>query len=102
MKINWTKRAYKSYDEIIENLLERWSKKQVDEFINQTNKTIEQIQQNPYMYQQVSDKNKHIRKGFVNRFTSMFYQVRPKKEEINILKFWDNRRNPDKNDLNKK
>jgi hypothetical protein len=35
-----------------------------------------------------------IRKGFVSRFTSLFYRVKKQKNEIDLLEFWDNRKHP--------
>jgi len=93
MKVNWTPAAKDSFERILDWLLNNWTKKEVENFIEQTEKTIEGISQNPYMYK-ASSKNKQIRKGFVNRLISLFYRVRHKENEIDILYFWDNRQNP--------
>jgi plasmid stabilization system protein ParE len=93
MKINWTDKAIKSFELNIKWLIENWTDKEIINFINQTEQLIDRIKQNPYIYSQ-SDKKKSVRKGRVNAIVSMFYFVRPRKKEIDILLFWDNRQNP--------
>ncbi|HRG47047.1 MAG TPA: hypothetical protein PLX69_19430 [Leptospiraceae bacterium] len=44
-----------------------------------------------------SFKNKQIRRGLVNQIVSIFYRVHPHKNKIDLLVFWDNRQNPEKN-----
>jgi len=94
MKINWTEKAIKSFELNIEWLIKNWTDIEIKNFITQTEQLIDRIKQNPYIYSQ-SDKKKSVRKGRVNTIVSMFYIVRPRKKEIDILLFWDNRQNPD-------
>ena len=59
MNINWTRRALANYDKIIQYLSLHWTKKELDNFIKELELVIEQIEQNPYMFQ---TSNKNIRK----------------------------------------
>ena len=68
----------------------------MDTFVVQTEETIAQIQNNPYIYQ-VSQVNKNVRRGLVNKIVTLYYKVKPRKGEVDLLDFWDNRQNPDKN-----
>jgi hypothetical protein len=43
-----------------------------------------------------TEKRKNVRKGFVNNLVSLFYKVYPRKKEILLVKFHDNRQNPKK------
>ena len=95
MKIRWTSQALKSYSNIIDFLSENWTKKEIDKFITEVDSIIEQIQENPYMYQATNER-KNLRKGFVNKLISLFYRVQLEKDEIELLKFWDNRQNRNK------
>ena len=95
MKITWTPRALQSYFSIFNFLTEKWTKKEVENFVNQTDRVIEQIAENPGMFV-ATGKRKNVRKGFVNNLVSMFYIVYPRKKEIQLLRFWDNRQNPKK------
>ena len=49
-----------------------------------------------------SGKRKDIRKGFVNKFVSLFYKVYPRKKEIELLIFHDNRQDPGKKAMSTK
>lgn len=43
----------------------------------------------------IATEHKHaIRKGFLSKKVSLFYQVNLQKEEIALLLFWDNKQNP--------
>jgi plasmid stabilization system protein ParE len=70
-------------------------KKEIDAFAEQTDKVIEQIAENPYMFV-ATEKRKNVRKGLVNKLVSLFYRVKPRKKEIELLRFSDNRMDPDK------
>jgi plasmid stabilization system protein ParE len=95
MKITWTPKALQSYFGIFNFLTQRCTKKEVETFIDQTDRIIEQISENPYMFV-ATDKRRNVRKGYVNELVSMFYKVYPRKEEIELLRFWDIRQDPTK------
>jgi plasmid stabilization system protein ParE len=95
MKITWTPKALQSYFVIFNFLNQRWTKKEVENFVNQTDKVIEQISENPYMFV-ATDRRRNLRKGFINDLVSLFYKVYPRKKEIELLKFWDNRQDSKK------
>ena len=96
MKVNWTPNAKKSFEHILDWLYAKWTNKEIENFLDQTDSTIEQIKNNPYLYR-ASEQNEQVRRGLVNRFISLYYRVRTKEEEIVLLTFWDNRQNPDSN-----
>lgn len=96
MKVNWTPSAKKSFEQILDWLYNNWTNKEIENFLDQTDSTIEQIKNNPYLYR-ASEQNEQVRRGLVNRFISLYYRVRSKEEEIDLLTFWDNRQNPDSN-----
>jgi plasmid stabilization system protein ParE len=94
MKINWMPRAVQSFFQIGDFLEENYGEKQTDEFIEQVGKTIERIEKQPNMYK--ATKKATVRKGFVNKYVSLFYKVKKLKKEIDLLEFWDNRQDPKK------
>ena len=96
MKVLWTPTARVTYLEILGYLLESWSEKDVLKFNSKVEKTIERIQKNPGLFVALN-KNQNIRKGFVVKQISLVYKVLSEKNEIHLITFWDNRRNP--NDL---
>lgn len=95
MKSSWTPRAEKTFAKIVEYLKEHWNQKEADKFAAQAKKTIEGVEKQPRMYE-ASEKNKNIRKGFVNKYAKMFYKIRPRKNIIEILMFWHNKQDPKK------
>jgi plasmid stabilization system protein ParE len=95
MKINWMPRAIWSFFQIGDYLEENFGPEQTEKFIDQVDKTIERIEKNPYIYK-AARKNRTVRKGFVNRFVSLFYRVKKQKNEIDLLEMWDNRQDPKK------
>jgi len=93
MKILWTPTARITYFKILEYLEDYWSAKKVLRFNNKVEKTIKRIQKNPGLFVALN-KNQNIRKGFVIKQISLVYKVLPEKNEIHLITFWDNRRNP--------
>ncbi len=93
MKITWTPRAMHSFLGIIDFINAKWTKKEVQNFVDQTEKLIGQISENPEMFV-ASGKRKNVRKGFVNELVSLFYKDYSRKKEIELLRFWDNRQDP--------
>lgn len=93
MEIYWTPKAKADFNNILEYLNDNWGKREVENFINQTNKVLDGIANNPQMFIG-SIKKKNIHKGFVTKHNSLFYKIKPRKKEIILLTFWDNRRDP--------
>jgi len=86
----WTFKALKSYFKVSDYLQEKWGDTIVRNFANEIERVILEIIENPYMFE-VSNKYKNVRKGFVTEYNTMFYRIRPRKKEIEILIFWDTR-----------
>jgi plasmid stabilization system protein ParE len=90
-EVVFTKRANESFDAISSQLLERWDEKVVAEFEKRTLKVIDIISKYPLAYQSIST-NTNIRKAFIHKNCSLFYNIKDKK--VVIAFFWDNRQNP--------
>jgi plasmid stabilization system protein ParE len=97
MKISWTPTARKSYFYVLEYLEQSWTEKELYNFIIEVEKLLTQIAENPEMFQE-SSKKKNIRKGFITKHNALYYRVKPRKKELQLLVFWDNRQNPEKLD----
>jgi plasmid stabilization system protein ParE len=93
MKISWTPTARLTYFKVLEYLSKDWTIKEVENFIYKTEHTIAQIAQDPYMFK-ASRKKINVRKGFITEHNSLYYRVKPIKKEIELITFWDNRRDP--------
>lgn len=92
LKIQWTKRAEKSFERIVDYLLKNWSEKSAKKFVRTTNKKLEQIAENPKQYEEVINK-KGVHRAVITRQTSVYYRVYNRM--VRLITFWDNRRNPD-------
>jgi plasmid stabilization system protein ParE len=96
MKISWTPTARQTYFKVLDYLSEAWTRREVENFIYKTEHTIAQIAEHPYMFKE-SKKKKSVRKGFITEHNSLYYRVKPRKREIELITFWDNRQDPLKN-----
>ncbi len=67
----------------------------MSDFVGKTNDIIRTITTNPKAFT-VSTKRKNDHKSFITKYNSLFYLVKPRKMEIVLLTFWDNRQNPEK------
>ena len=91
--VSWTNEAKQTFDANIEYLLQQWTEREIANFIIATNKKIENIKLNPKIYKR-SEKHPSIRKCGINKNISLFYKYFPRKGEVILLSFWNNRRNP--------
>jgi len=95
MKISWTPKARRTYFEVIEHLEKAWTEREIQNFINEVDHLLEQIKQNPEMFEE-SRKKKNVRKGLITKQNTLYYRVRPRKKELQLIVFWDNRQDPGK------
>ena len=95
MKISWTPTAKRTYFIILGHLAENWTTREVENFINEVESLLSQIADNPEMFQ-ASRKKKHVRKGLITKHNTLYYRIRPRKKELELISFWDNRQDPEK------
>ena len=100
MNIYWTPTARKTYFRLLDYLETTWTEKEIQNFINEVENLLDQIAKNPEMFK-MSGKKKNIRKGFITKHIALYYRVMPKKKELQLLLFWDNRQDPNKLNLQK-
>lgn len=90
MKVIWTNSALSSFSEILDFLEITWGEKYIQEFYLLTEKTISQIQENPFQFK-ASQKHPDVRKGLIHKHVSIFYRVSDRLKHIELLYFQDNR-----------
>lgn len=95
MDIVWTPMARHIYFKILDYLEKAWTEKEIQNFINEVDSLLDQIKQNPEMFVE-SRKMKNVRRGFVCKHSTLYYRVRLRKKELQLLLFWDNRQDPEK------
>lgn len=90
-RIIWSPEAQKSYSEILDYLNEQWGQTAVSRFIDRTESIIGFIRKYPKQY--IFSETKNAYRAVVVKQVSLFYRVQP--DQIELLTFWDNRKNPD-------
>ena len=92
-KILWTDHALSELKNTIEYLEENWTKRELKNFSQELDHTIELISKNPELFQN-SKKKKNVRRAVVARFNNLYYRLN--EDSIEILSFFSNRQDPDK------
>ncbi|TVZ28078.1 plasmid stabilization system protein ParE [Gillisia sp. Hel_I_86] len=92
-KILWTDHAISELKDTIEHLEEKWTEKELSNFSEELDHTIELISKNPELFQ-VSSKKKEVRRAVVARYNNLYY--RTKNDTVEILSIFSNRQDPDK------
>jgi hypothetical protein len=91
MEIIWTKLANITYLEILHNLNQRWTKKEMKDFKILTNNLLDKVK-NKEVTHLFANKKLGIRKGVVHKNVSLFYKEIDNK--IYLITFFNNRMNP--------
>ena len=91
-KIIWTPQAEKTFTLVLEYLQRDWTTKEIKKFISATDKTIGYISKNPEMFRKSIKADIH--EALITKHNLVLYKI--KKETIDLLVFWDTRRNPKK------
>lgn len=90
MEIFWTPKARQTYFKVLNYLDQAWTEKEIQTFILKVGNILDKIRQNPEMFEE-SRKRKNVRKGLITKHNMLYFRVRPRKNEIHLLIFWDNR-----------
>lgn len=92
--VRWTREAEETFEEIIEYIGNKWTEKEIRNFVRKSYKVIAQIEKNPYQFK--ASRFHEIRKAFVTKHNSLFYFINENESLIELYSFWDNRKDPDK------
>ena len=93
MRVVWTREAEKSFNGILDYLLEVWTTKEALGFVDMVDDTVGKIIVDPEMFK-VSQYDDQSREAFITRHTTMFYRILD--QVIEIEYFWGNFQNPQK------
>ena len=94
-KVVISKTAEKKLDELFSYLIEKWSVKVKNEFIEKLDASIEIIKNKPEIFPE-SKKGKKLRKCVVTKHTTFYYRINLDRKEIEIITVFDTRQNPKK------
>ncbi len=94
-EVLWTNLAKRSFDNIINYLRQEWSEREVENFLNRTDKMLIALKRYPEMCRP-SLKRKNVRIGILNKYTQIIYHYSPGKKHLKILLFWGMKQSPAK------
>ena len=94
-QIKWSEKSKNDFVEIIDYLIDNWGKNSAKKFRNTVLNTIELISKIPTIYP-ITEYRENVRRCIVVKQISMYYQVNEEENELFIVRFYDNRRDPDK------
>lgn len=86
MKIEWTLASKNDYWQNIEYLESKWSEKEVLNFINQVEYSIDLLQKGNVLF--IKSDYKNVYKMVVVKQITLYYCI--EKETIYLLRFWNN------------
>ena len=92
-KVVISKTTEKKLDSLFNYLIEKWSIKVKNEFIEKLDYSIELIRNQPELFPE-SKEGKKIRKCVVTKQTTLFYRFTSK--QINVITIFDTRQSPKK------
>lgn len=95
MKIHWTPTERRTYFKVLDYLQEEWTKHEMKSFIDEIETVLKLIVENPQLFE-ASRKSKHVRKGFITKHNTLYYRVKPRKKELELITFWETRQDPKK------
>ncbi len=92
LSVEWTKEAEITYSSIILAIGNRWSQREIENFIARTEQVVLLVQKNPLLYPNSTSVGIH--RAVIAKQTSLYYQVLDNR--VVLLSFEDNRQNLDK------
>lgn len=94
MQIIWTDQADETFDQIIAYIKEKFTQKEVDNFVTELYEVLEVIKSHPKLYPVSKIRNyKSVRKAVIHPHSNLYYRI-SSKTTITLITFWDNRSNP--------
>ncbi len=94
--IVWSDPAKKDYWQNIDYLLENWTEKQAENFIDTVYNVLDIISNNPKTFAKTEYKN--IRSAIVVKQIRLFYRIK-NGNIVELVRFWNNYQNPEKLNL---
>lgn len=88
--VKWSPEAERTYKIVLEYLLEKWTDRELHNFINRTDEVIKYIIQNPRQY--IYSKKRQAYRAVLTKHVSLYYRLDV--QAIELLLFWDNRKDP--------
>ena len=91
LKVTLTHTATETYESIFNQIVSKFGLAAAKKFERKALQTLKTLSKTPYIFKSIEG-NSDVRKGYINKNCSFFYQVSV--FEVSILFFWDNRQEP--------
>jgi plasmid stabilization system protein ParE len=95
-KINWTDRAWFTYESNILYFERAWTAKEISNFVLSVEKRLTNLSKHPRIGNARNTKYPNIRSTLVHKRILLIYKHKPSKNEIDLLVFWNTSQNPKK------
>lgn len=92
-RIAWSDRAVLDLQHIISYLLQRWTEREVQKFVNKLDQRLTLISINPSLFPKTS-RRKNVRRSVLTRQTVIYYELF--ENTVRIVTLFDPRQNPKK------
>ena len=92
-EILWTDSTKISFQKIITWQRQKWTEKEVDQFIHRTEEMLAVLKRYPEICRP-SIKRKNVRIGILEKHSQQIYHYKPRKKQLTILLFWGMKQNP--------
>lgn len=96
-QVRWTPYALEELQEAYDYMELKWTEKEIVNFSVELDEKLALALQNPNLFQVALSKSQ-VRRMVVRRIYSLYY--REENGGIEVLSFWDNRKNPKNNIIN--
>lgn len=94
-KVIWSSLAIKTYISNIEFLELIWTEKEILNFIDAVKRKLQLIANHPNIGS-ATNKRQNVRKSVIHRRVILFYRVKKRERQIELIQFWSTRQNPGK------
>jgi plasmid stabilization system protein ParE len=95
IEVKWTVEAQVTFEANIKYLLENWTNREVQHFIQQTEYVTTRLKEHPESYNP-SLKNKKVRRARLNKYVTLYYRYYASRKQVVFLSFWNTRQDPGK------
>jgi plasmid stabilization system protein ParE len=92
--IIWSPDAITTFEDRIIYLTIHWTDKEINSFKKRVNEYLSTLMEEPFIGKQGRSKNLHI--GLILKEVSLIYRVKTRRQEIELVLFFDNRQDPKK------
>jgi plasmid stabilization system protein ParE len=96
-KVIWSPQAEITFENVITFLSENWTNKQIENLLARTNKLINLISKNPFLFK--GSEKQNIHEVLITKHNLLLYQINETELKVELLAFFDTRHHPKKKHL---